>query len=248
MMLKKLLIYLMAPVFSLSMIFNQSAYAEWYLGGAVGVAIPHTIDDLKSTGSGFTITSSGFDADKSFAGGIKGGYFFESIPYLGVEVNWGMSSSDIDKEAVALTISGTATGLGAGQATGNFLYSADIDYVSSFGFLAMLRITDEDASKEYFGMQPFLGLGFTVTTLDIKSSTIFDTAGVQLGTTGNSDSSTDVGFLLSAGLNYIVSNNIKVYSEYKFQTVKHTLTMDTGVDSKMTIESSSVVFGASYSF
>jgi opacity protein-like surface antigen len=247
-MLKKLLIYLMAPVFSLSMIFNQSAYAEWYLGGAVGVAIPHTIDDLKSTGSGFTITSSGFDADKSFAGGIKGGYFFESIPYLGVEVNWGMSSSDIDKEAVALTISGTATGLGAGQATGNFLYSADIDYVSSFGFLAMLRITDEDASKEYFGMQPFLGLGFTVTTLDIKSSTIFDTAGVQLGTTGNSDSSTDVGFLLSAGLNYIVSNNIKVYSEYKFQTVKHTLTMDTGVDSKMTIESSSVVFGASYSF
>jgi opacity protein-like surface antigen len=218
-MLKKLLIYLMAPVFSLSMIFNQSAYAEWYLGGAVGVAIPHTIDDLKSTGSGFTITSSGFDADKSFAGGIKGGYFFESIPYLGVEVNWGMSSSDIDKEAVALTISGTATGLGAGQATGNFLYSADIDYVSSFGFLAMLRITDEDASKEYFGMQPFLGLGFTVTTLDIKSSTIFDTAGVQLGTTGNSDSSTDVGFLLSAGLNYIVSNNIKVYSEYKFQTV-----------------------------
>ena len=248
MMFKKLAIYLMVPVFSLSMIFNQSAYAEWYLGGAVGVTIPHTIDDLESTGSGFTITSSGLDPDTAFVGGIKGGYFFESIPYLGVEVNWGMSTSDIDKEAVALTISGTATGLGAGQATGNFLYSADVDYVSSFGFLAMLRVTDEDAAKEYLGIQPYLGLGFSVTTLEIKSATLFNTAGAQVGTTANSDSSTDVGFLLSTGLNYIVSDNIKVYSEYKFQTVEHTLTMDAGVDSKLTNESSSVVFGASYSF
>ena len=67
-MFKKLAIYLMVPVFSLSMIFNQSAYAEWYLGGAVGVTIPHTIDDLESTGSGFTITSSGLDPDTAFVG------------------------------------------------------------------------------------------------------------------------------------------------------------------------------------
>ena len=248
MMLKKLIIYLMAPVFSLSMIFNQSAYAEWYLGGAVGVAIPHTVDDLKSTGDGFSITSSGFDADTAFVGGIKGGYFFESIPYLGVEVNWSMSAPDTDKEAVALTISGTATGLGAGQVSGDFLFSADVDSYSSYGFLAMLRATDEDAKAKYFGIQPFLGLGFMVSTIDVNSATLFNTAGTQLSTTANSDSSTDVGFILSTGLNYIVSDNIKVYSEYKFGTVEHNLTMDAGVDSKFTSESSSVVFGASYSF
>ena len=247
-MLKKLVILLMVPVFFLAMTFNQSAYAEWYVGGAVGVAIPHTVDDLKSTGSGFTITSSGFDADAAFVGGIKGGYFFESIPYLGVEVNWSMSASDIDKEAVALTISGTATGLGAGQATGDFLFSADVDSVSSFGFLAMLRATDEDAKAKYNGIQPYLGLGFMVSTIDVNSATLFNTAGTQLSTSANSDSSTDVGFLLSAGLNYIVSDNIKVYSQYNFGTVEHTLTLDTGVDTKMTSESSSVVFGASYSF
>ena len=112
MMFKKLAIFLMVPVFSLSMVFNQSAHAEWYVGGAIGVAIPHTIDDLESTGTGFTITSSGFDADTAFVGGIKGGYFFESFPYFGVEINWSMSASDVDKEAVALTITGTATGLG----------------------------------------------------------------------------------------------------------------------------------------
>ena len=122
--------------FLLSLVFvlftYSSAVAEWYVGGAVGVAIPHTVDDLESTGTGFTITSSGFDADKAFVGGIKGGYFFESIPYLGVEVNWSMSASDIDKEAVTLTITGTATGLGAGQATGDFLFSADVQKVDLY--------------------------------------------------------------------------------------------------------------------
>jgi len=247
-MFKKLAIYLMVPVFSLSMIFNQSAYAEWYLGGAVGIAIPHNVDDLELSGSGFSIDISSFSPDTAFAGGIKGGYFFESIPYLGMEINWSISAPDVDTETINATITGTPTGLYVGRTTGDFIGSVDVDSVSSFGFLAMLRVTDEDASKEYFGMQPFLGLGFTVSTLDVKSATIFDTAGTQLGTTGSSDSATDIGFLLSAGLNYIVSDNIKVYSEYKFQTVEHTLTMDTGVDSKLTNESSSVVFGASYSF
>ena len=247
-MFKKLAIYLMVPVFSLSMIFNQSAYAEWYLGGAVGIAIPHNVDDLDISGSGFSVDISSFSPDTAFAGGIKGGYFFESIPYLGMEINWSISAPDVDTETINATITGTPTGLYVGRTTGDFIGSVDVDSVSSFGFLAMLRVTDEDASKEYFGMQPFLGLGFTVSTLDVKSATIFDTAGTQLGTTGSSDSATDIGFLLSAGLNYIVSDNIKVYSEYKFQTVEHTLTMDTGVDSKLTNESSSVVFGASYSF
>jgi opacity protein-like surface antigen len=247
-MWKKLVMFLLVPVFSLSMGFNQSAYAEWYVGGGVGIAIPHSVDNLQSTGSGFTIDASGFRADKAFAGGIKGGYFFESIPYLGVEVNWGMSAPDVDKEAVSLTIDGTATGLGAGQATGDFLLSADVDSASSFGFLAMLRATNEDAKAKYNGIQPFLGLGFTVSTIDVNSATLFNTAGAQLSTTANSDSSTGVGFLLSAGLNYIVSDNIKVFSEYGFGTVEHTLTMDTGVNSEMTSESSSVVFGVSYSF
>jgi opacity protein-like surface antigen len=247
--LKKLVMFLLVPVFSLSMIFNQSAYAELYLGGAVGIAIPHNVDNLDVSGSGFSVDISSFSPETAFTGGIKGGYFFESIPYLGVEINWSMSAPDVDKEAITATITGTPTGALVGRSSGDLLLgSVDVDSYSSFGFLTMLRVTDEDANKNYFGMQPFLGLGFTISTLDVNSATIFDRAGTQLGTTGNSDSSTDVGFLLSTGLNYIVSDNIKVYSEYKFQTVKHTLTMDTGVDSKLTAESSSVVFGASYSF
>ena len=247
-MLKKLAILLMVPVFFLAITFNQSAYAEWYAGGAIGVSIPHDVDDLKGTYSTGTASVTSFSPDTSFTGGIKGGYFFENIPYFGVEINWSISESDVDKEAVALTITGTATGLGAGQATGDFLFSADVDSVSSFGFLAMLRATDEDAKAKYNGIQPFLGLGFMVSTIDANSATLFNTAGTQLGVTANSASSTDVGFLLSAGLNYIVSDNIKVYSEYGFETVDYEFDSLDGLVTKVNPQASSLMFGSSYSF
>ena len=238
--------------FLLSLVFvfftYSSAVAEWYVGGAVGVAMPHDVDDLSGSSGGYTLGISEFSPDTSFTGGVKVGYFFEKTPYLGVEINWSMSEPDVDKETVTATITGTATGAYAGQTSGDFLGSVDVASLSSFSFLAMLRATDEDAKAKYNGIQPFLGLGFTVSTIDVNSATLFNTAGTQLSTTANSDSSTGVGFLLSAGLNYIVSDNIKVFSEYGFGTVEHTLTMDTGVNSEMTSESSSVVFGASYSF
>ena len=210
--------------------------------------MPHAVDDLSGSEAGYSIAISEFTPDTSFTGGVKVGYFFEKTPYLGVEINWSMSEPDVDKETVTATITGTPTGAYAGQTSGDFLGSVDVASLSSFSFLAMLRATDEDAKAKYNGIQPFLGLGFTVSTIDVNSATLFNTAGAQVGTTANSDSSTGVGFLLSAGLNYIVSDNIKVYSEYGFGTVEHTLTMDTGVNSELTSESSSVVFGASYSF
>jgi opacity protein-like surface antigen len=247
-MLQKLAILLMVPVFFLAMTFNQSAYAEWYAGGAIGVSITHDVDDLKGTYSTGTASVTSFSPDTSFTGGIKGGYFFENIPYFGVEINWSISDPDVNKEAITATITGTPIGAFTGQATGDFLGSVDVESVSSFGFLAMLRVTDENAIKEYSGVQPFLGLGFTVSTLDVNSATIFDTAGTLIRSTTKSDSSTDIGFLLSTGLNYIVSNNIKVYGEYKFQTVDHTSSLDDGVSYELTNESSSIVFGASYSF
>ena len=55
-MLKKLAILIMVPVFFLAMVFNQSAYAEWYAGGAIGVSIPHDVDDLKGTYSTGRVT------------------------------------------------------------------------------------------------------------------------------------------------------------------------------------------------
>ena len=59
-----------------------------------------------------------------------------------------------------------------------------------------------------------------------------------------------IGFLISAGLNYIISDHVKLYSEYNYQSVDYefgALDAD-GITWELNGEVSSVVFGASYSF
>ena len=111
----------------------------------------------------------------------------------------------------------------------------------------MLRATDEDAKAKYNGIQPYWGLGFTVSTLDVNSITIHDTAGAFIGT-ATGDSTTDVGFSLTGGLNYLIANNIKVYSEYKFESVDYEYNSIDSLKIIGNLENSSLVFGASYSF
>ena len=228
----------------------SSAVAEWYVGGAVGVAMPHDVDDLSASEGGYSLGISEFSPDTSFTGGVKVGYFFEKTPYLGVEINWSMSEPDVDKETVFATITGTPTGVYAGQTSGEFLGSVDVDSLSSFSFLAMLRATDEDAKAKYNGIQPYLGLGFTVSTLDVNSASAHSTAGALIGTTtGDGDSATDVGFALTGGLNYLIANNIKIYSEYKFESVDYDYnSLDGSLEITASVENSSLMFGASYSF
>ena len=225
----------------------SSAVAEWYVGGAVGVAMPQDVDDLSGSLGGYTLGISEFSPDTSFTGGVKVGYFFEKTPYLGVEINWSISEPDTDKETVFATITGTPTGVYVGQTSGNFLGSVDVESLSSFAFLAMLRVTDEEAIASGTSIQPYLGLGFTVSTLDVNSITIYDTAGAFIGT-ATGDSTTDVGFALTGGLNCLINNNIKTYIEYKFESVDYEYNSIDSLKITGNIENSSLVFGASYSF
>lgn len=208
----------------------------------------HDVDDLSGSLGGYTIGISEFSPDTSFTGGVKGGYFFESTPYFGVEINWSISEPDVDKETVFATIVGTPTGVYAGQTSGDFLGSVDVDSLSFFSFLAMLRATDEDAKEKYNGIQPYLGLGFTVSTLDVDSVSAHDTAGALIGTSGSGDSATDVGFALTAGLNYLITNNVKIYSEYGFGSVDYEFSSLDGLKTELNGQNSSLMFGASFSF
>ena len=227
----------------------SSAVAEWYVGGAVGVAMPHAVDDLSGSEAGYSIAISEFTPDTSFTGGVKVGYFFEKTPYLGVEINWSMSEPDVDKETVFATITGTPTGVYVGQTSGDFLGSVDVDSLSSFSFLVMLRLTDDDAKKESAGIQPYLGLGFTVSTLDVDSVSAHNaTTGALIGTSGSGDSATDVGFAVTGGLNVLITNNIKIYSEYKFETVDYEFNSIDSLKTEVNLQNSSLMFGASYSF
>ena len=113
----------------------------------------------------------------------------------------------------------------------------------------MLRVTDEEAIASGTSIQPYLGLGFTVSTLDVDSVSAHNaTTGALIGTSGSGDSATDVGFAFTGGLNYLITNNVKIYSEYSFGTVDYEFNSLDGLKVELNGQGSAIMFGASYSF
>jgi len=49
-------------------------------------------------------------------------------------------------------------------------------------------------------------------------------------------------------LNYLITNNIKIYSEYKFETVDYEFNSIDSLKTEVNLQNSSLMFGASYSF
>jgi opacity protein-like surface antigen len=240
MMLKKLVIYLMAPVFSLSMIFNYSAHAESYIGGSIGVAFSSDAENIKLSSGALTGTLTDLDTDSSFAYGFKTGHYFESIPWFGVEFNFSQSDPDISKQT------GTATGtIGVFTAAATGQGSIDVDHVNTYGFLAMFRATEEQA-KDMFNIQPYLGLGVGINQVSLGTGRVFSAAGVESDSV-DLGADTDVGFLLSAGLNYDITDHIKAYSEYKYTSGEFEATT-ADVKYALDYDASSLMFGAAYSF
>ena len=226
----------------------SSAFAEWYAGGGIGLSMPHDVTDFKGSSGAYNLTLTDFSPDNSFAGGIKGGHYFDQFPNFGIEFNLSFSDPDVDKETITATITGPPVGAFLGQASGDFLGSADVDSLVSYGFLAMLRVTDEDAKTEYAGIQPYAGVGFAINVLDVNKVSVFTTAGALIAeTTG--ESNTSVGLLVSAGLNYILNDRIKLYSEYKYKSSNFEYdSLDGTVKYEFDAEESSLLFGATYHF
>jgi len=238
--------------FLLAMVFvflsHSPAFSENYAGFGLGVSIPHDVTDFKGSDGTFDVTLTDFSPDSSLAFGFKVGHYFEALPFLGLEFNFSSSDPDVDKEKITATITGTPGGVFTGQASGDFLGTADVSHLSTFGFLVMLRATEKQSKQYLFGLGPYLGLGFGVNLLDVDKATIFNTGGGFIAeTTG--DSSAAVGFLLSAGLNYKLTDHVKAYGEYKYKEMNFEFdALDEGVKYEFDASESSLIFGLSYSF
>jgi opacity protein-like surface antigen len=236
-MLKKLLIYLIVPVFFLQMIFNQSAYAESYIGLGLGVSLAQDVTDIKA---GVSVTGTDVNADDAFSFGIKAGHFFESVPWFGVEMNIYQRDNDVGQQTA------TCTGTAGICGTTSSQLKVDVNRFTTIGFLAMLRVTEEQ-SKNYLTLQPFLGLGFGVNTIDLGEASTFTTAGAALRST-NLDSDTNLGILVSAGLNYKIYDHLKAYGELKYTDSSFESKGSDGVTYKYDAGDSNLMFGFAYNF
>lgn len=68
------------------------AHAEWYIGSDLGGVFSHNFTNIEGTGTAFLLPASGIrfsdlKTSPGFSLGLKGGYFFESLHWLGVEGN-----------------------------------------------------------------------------------------------------------------------------------------------------------------
>ena len=241
-MLKKLVIYLMVPVFSLSMIFNQSAFAESYIGLGLGVSLPHDVTNIKATtAAGASATGTDINPEDAFSYGIKAGHYFNSVPWFGVEMNIFQSDNDVDKQTATCT--GSA---GICDSTSTGQVKVDVNSATTIGFLAMVRATEEQ-SKNLLNLQPYFGLGFGVNIIDLGDASTFTTAGAAFSST-NLESDTSVGILVSAGLNYKIYDHLKAYGELKYTDSSFESKGSDGVKYEFDAGDSNLMFGFAYNF
>ena len=96
----------------LGCLFATMAQAEWYVGGYGGVSTPGglsntTVSDPTLGGGVSNAHINDLALKSGLLGGAKGGYFFESRPWLGIETDLYTLKPDVKQQTI---VGGTASG------------------------------------------------------------------------------------------------------------------------------------------
>ena len=89
-----------------------TADAEWYVGGYGGISIPGSLSNVTvsdaTLGGGVTNARlNDLELKSGLLGGVKGGYFFEKRPWLGIETDLYTQNPDVKQQTV---VGGTSSG------------------------------------------------------------------------------------------------------------------------------------------
>ena len=92
--------------------FATTAQAEWYVGGYGGLSAPGglsntTVSDPTIGGGVTDARINDLELKSGLLGGVKGGYFFESRPWLGIETDLYTLKPDVKQQTI---VGGTASG------------------------------------------------------------------------------------------------------------------------------------------
>jgi len=213
-----------------------AAQAETYFGAAVGGSFGGTFEDVRSNGINpgvLNVTSTDLDQDSAVAFGFRLGHYFSFLPWLGVEFQWYTRSPDVDAEPA--TLSGTITTPTVPfQFVGASRVTVKIDNQDTYGFMVNLRTPEEYVQQMGGNIEPYIGVGLAVNSIDIERVTISNAAGTVTGTSA-ADSDVDTGFLGQVGINYRLTERLDAFVEYKYTSATYSLvkmapTLDTRVD------------------
>ncbi|MBW1986538.1 MAG: porin family protein [Deltaproteobacteria bacterium] len=164
---------------------------EFFIGGFFGGAFVPDTDWKYQVGSQNYIARN-LTIDPGVTGGIKLGYFFDSIPYLGVEAEGSIGNHPQPSQSVALhpPLAGATAGRVSRQTI--LAWTMAFHLVGRYGFL-------KDKELPFGRLQPYVGLGPGLVILY-----------------GDADSAKNFALELEGGLRYMFTKHVGGFLEYKF--------------------------------
>ncbi len=193
----------------LTIIAPSAASAEWFIEPYAGAAFTRDTDvDVKATSGAFTIDGEFSDVDlkDSFMAGIRTGYWFESLPYIGLALEAFYFRPDVKAQTVTFTGTGSITvGNEILVTPGNTqAVLGEIDlYAVGFAADFMLRLPMGGGEGETALFQPYI-LGGPAWILTIADNTVEPSIGLKAG----------------GGLALMFSKNFGIFAEYNFTRFK----------------------------
>jgi opacity protein-like surface antigen len=174
---------------------------EFYAGGYLGVALTPSQDLRYPDGFNLTavrrtqqgsITLRNNDFNDGLVGGLKLGYFFHSIPYLGLELDSGANHCSVSRTRLATNriIQGSNSVTVPNDDWVNWTTALHI--VGRYGFLP-------DGEVPFGHLQPYVGIGPAIVVLYEEV-----------------DSAKNFGMDVMAGVRYMITKHISTFFEYKF--------------------------------
>ncbi len=177
---------------------------EFYFGGFGGVSLVNTANWSFNQTGGFlapgsnihiqeNVTAKNVMTDPGPVGGVKAGYFLDSIPYLGFEGEGSIASNYRPRQVVEVKppLSQFAV---VTQEQGNLIWIMAFHIVGRYGFLP-----DPDKDIPFGRLQPYIGIGPAVGVLYFQN-----------------DSAKNFGLDGQAGVRYMITNNLAAFVEMDY--------------------------------
>lgn len=180
----------MFALLSLVLSSSTAAQAEMYVAGQVGATIPDRFSNIKGVGSEAGATFSDLSLHESVMYGAKLGYYFDSVKWLGLETEVFNTTPHVKQQT------GTVS-FGGASATDTFT-GLNVRVLTWAPINLVVRY---QAGQ----LEPYAGVGMGVFFARIKD-----------GETGGSSSSTTVGLNTQVGLRYLVTQNVSLFGEWKY--------------------------------
>ena len=177
--------------------------AEMYVAGQVGANIPNKFSNVEGVDSSAGITTSDLSLQNSLMYGAKLGYYFDSIKWLGVETEVFNSTPHLKQQTPTATVPPGFVFVAPPSCAGSQSCSVTVPGQS----VRVLNWAPINIVVRYqMGQfEPYAGVGMGVFFANLKD-----------GASGESSSSTAVGLNTQLGLRYLVTKNLSVFGEWKY--------------------------------